>query len=436
MPGVHQTRTTPALLTLSALAFSTLSAQADVITDWNQILMNAIRADRTAPPKAARAMAMTHTAMFDAVNAVSGSHTGYLYSGPTLANASKEAAAATAAHRVLTSIYGPSAAFDAQLASHLASVTNTAARTRGISLGTTAADLMLDARSADGSANAAPYTPGTNPGAWRPVGSGNAILPNWGSVTPFTLSSPAQFRRSGMPDLASDQYAQEWDQVRRLGAATGSERTDDQTAIAHFWVGGPGTVTPPGQWNDIARQVSSDRALSLDDNARLFATLGLAVADAGIAAWDMKYHYNTWRPITAIHEADADGNDQTFADPTWTPLLSTPNHPDYVSGHSTFSAAAATALASFFGEDRIAFTYTSEDTGTARSFNGFWEAAEEAGMSRIYGGIHTMTANLHGLYSGCDVANWITTNYFQTIPAPAPLSALALVGLAASRRRR
>ena len=209
-----------------------------------------------------------------------------------------------------------------------------------------------------------PYTPRPGPGNWRPTPPGflPPVHPNWPQVTPFALASGAQFRPAGPPALTSAEYTRNFNEVKALGALNSAVRTADETKIARFWLDGPGTATPPGHWNRIAQDVARAKGTTLAQNARLFALLNLAGADAGIACWDAKYVYDFWRQITAIREADTDGNPDTVADPNWTPLVTTPNHPSYPSGHATFSGAAATVLAAFFGTDDVAFTST-PDTG-------------------------------------------------------------------------
>jgi len=224
-----------------------------------------------------------------------------------------------------------------------------------------------------------------------------------------------------------------------LGSATSATRTPEQTDIARFWADGAGSATPPGHWNLIAQDVAEMQGNTVSENARLFALLNIATADAAIACWDNKYAYNFWRPITAIHEADSDGNPDTTQDLTWAPLLPTPPFPSYTSGHSTFSSAAATILAAFFGTDDIAFTASSEAPGVAdRSFLSFSEAAEEAGRSRIYGGIHFQFDNQDALAIGNALGHFVYRTQLTAVPEP-PGSLLVLIGmlgLAAARSRR
>ena len=371
----------------------------DVVVDWNATILNAIVATKSSPPIASCNMAILHAAMFDAVNID--------YSQPV----SREAAVAAAAHRILLNLYPTeSALVEEQLEMSLAEITNGQAKTRGIALGQLVADRMLEKRSNDGSRVPVPYNPTLEPGRWRPTppAFAPAVLPHWGKVTPFTLQSGSQFRSmlSGPPALSSAEYAAEMNQVQAMGSEKSTSRTADQTESALFWADSAGTFTPPGHWNLVAEQLAVIKKNTLAENARLFALLNCAQADAGIAAWDAKYLYDNWRPVTAIRLADQDGNDATIADPFWTSLIPTPPFPDYVSGHSTFSGAASTILASLFG-DNTSFSTTSIGLpGVVRSFTSFTQAADEAGMSRIYGGIHVDSANVDGLKLGRSIGQY------------------------------
>jgi hypothetical protein len=240
--------------------------------------------------------------------------------------------------------------------------------------------------------------------------------------------------------VQSTSYTEQFNQVKSLGSATGSTRTADQTNIAYFWVDGPGTASPPGHWNRIAQTISASQGLSVEDNARLFALLNLAEADTGIATWEAKVYYDNWRPMLAINTANTDGNASTIEDAAWTPLIPTPSFGSYTSGHSAFSMAGAVILANFFGTDNIAFSTETESPflapGTTRSFNSFSEAAEEAGMSRIYGGIHWMDDNLDGAALGSNIGNYISSNFLQPVPEPAGVLLISITGLIFILRRR
>jgi hypothetical protein len=220
------------------------------------------------------------------------------------------------------------------------------------------------------------------------------------------MSSNSQFRPPGPPSLDSAQYAADYNEVKQLGAAVGSRRTDDQTQIALFWADGAGTETPPGHWNSIAQIIADARGNTLEENARLFALLDIAMADAAICAWDAKYTFDFWRPVTAI----------AFAEPhlNWMSFIVTPPFPDYVSGHSTFSGAAATVLPLFYGPEDLPFTTGSDFLpGVNRSFSNCLDAAEGAAMSRVYGGIHFRSASEDGLQAGMSIGEWTVTHYLQ-----------------------
>lgn len=426
---------TYALAVFSGLALAP-ALHADVILDWNATLLNSIAGDANVPPIASRMMAMVHVAQYEAVNSVDRRYRAYSSYIDTPGEASKEAAAAQAAHDVLVSLKpGRAAEYDAQLATHLAAIADGTAKTNGINLGRTSAQRIIQSRANDHSGETFTYTGSTDIGKWRPTAPSNAngLLPNWPNVTPWTMTSGSQFRPSAPPSLSSAEYAAAYNEVKELGRSNSATRTAEQTDIARMWAAGGGTVTPPGMWNQIARQISESRSLSIDENARLFAMLGAGEADAAVVAWDAKYEYNLWRPITAIQLGDVDGNMATTGDPSWTPLLGTPAFPSYTSGHSTFSATAATILAQFLGTDGVHFSATG--AGITREFSSLWAAAEEAGMSRIYGGIHFQFDNTAGLLSGHDLGMYLCENFFA-VPTPGAASVMVAGVLLASRRRR
>jgi hypothetical protein len=283
-------------------------------------------------------------------------------------------------------------------------------RDRGIALGTSVAEQVRALRSHDGSSMNVHYIPGTDPSDWVPTppAYAPAVDPQWGDVTPFALTGPSQFRPPPPPAITSAQYAQEVNQVEELGGTTSTVRTPDETALARFWSDLPSTFDPPGHWNQITEIAAIMSRSNLEESARAFALVDIALADAGIEAWNVKYTDNTVRPVTVIRDG-ADGvNPLIAADPTWTPLWNTPAFPSYISGHSTFSAAAATALDSIFG-DEFSFSDPGDPTeGLApRHFTSFDQAAQEAGMSRIYGGIHFLSDNVYGLQVGGEVGRYV-----------------------------
>lgn len=364
-----------------------------IVLDWNQVSLQAIQATKTAPPVAARDLAIVHTAIYDAVNAILKFGKSYHATIKAPKGASAEAAAAGAAYQTLVNLFPTQrATFDAALSASLAKIADGKSEQRGLALGIAVANNILAWRSTDGATATGSYTPPTGDGYWQPTSPSfaKALLPQWGQVTPFALNSGSQFRPAGPPTLNSSAYNRDLTEVASLGRKDSSTRTADQTQIALFWADGSGSYTPPGHWNAIAEQVSRSQHTSLSEDARLFALLNVSMADAGIAAWDAKYTYNEWRPITAIQKTD----------PTWTPLITTPNFPDYISGHSTFSGAASAVLDAFFGDANSFSTTSITAPGVVRSYQSFATAADEAGRSRIYGGIHVETSDRDGLTTG------------------------------------
>ena len=408
------------LVALALLSLAAAPSYADVVTDWNSAALDSIRADRTTPPQAARALAILHVAIYDAVNGITRTHEPYLVGEEAPGAASIVAAASAAGHRVLGELFPThQEAFDALHAAALDAVPDGASRRFGIDWGESVAQAVLDLRRDDGSDVVVTYTPRSEPGFWQPTppANGPALLPQWPGVTPFAMVNAQQFRPAAPPALDSDVWARDYNLTKDLGAATSGVRTEEQTAMARFWADGAGTVTPPGHWNVIARDVAGQRGTTLEENARLFALLNLAEADAAIVSWDCKYQFEFWRPVTAIRNGDLDAREDTVKDAEWTPLLVTPPFPEYTSGHSTFSSAGAAILAAFFGGDDVAFTTESEDLpGVTRSFPSFSAAASEAGMSRIYGGIHFLSANLAGLSSGSELGAYVVANFLRDRP--------------------
>jgi membrane-associated phospholipid phosphatase len=385
----------------------------DVIVDWNAMLLNAIQAVETSPAIAARHQAMVHAAMFDAVNGIEGHYQPFLAQvHPECAvGASSIAAAAQAAYQVLVDLYPTQRSeFAMQLARSLSEVPDRTAADRGIAIGQWVAEQMLTHRRNDGIAAAQDvYIPGTAPGSYQFTRPDNFVaLPKFGKVVPFVMDDVNHFVPNGLPAYGSDQYAVELNQVQRLGGIDSPDQTGEQAEIALFWgYDRPDTFRPPAQWDQIAQTIAIKEGTSLLTNARLFAHLNVAQADAGIAAWQTKYVYNQLRPITAIRIADQDGNDQTIADPNWQSFLPTPPFPDYISGHATFGGAAAAVLEAYFGQN-YAFTMTSQEMpGVYRSFDSFAAAADENGISRIYGGVHIEAANRDGVMTGRNVANYV-----------------------------
>jgi PAP2 superfamily len=383
-----------------------IPANADVVTDWNNAALDAIRAGNTAPPIASRSLAILHVSIYDAVNGITRSHEPYLVQSAVSSSASREAAASAAAHEALVNLFPARiSTFDGLHAAILAAIPNGPQKTAGIAWGEFVANQVLAARANDGSNAIVPPPGGSGPGVWVPTPQAFLpyLLPQWGFVMPFAMSSSSQFRPPGPPSLDSQQYAVDYNEVKEFGAAVGSTRTEEQTEIALFWADGAGTETPPGHWNSIAQTLADARGNTLEENVRLFALLNIAMADAAICAWDAKYTFDFWRPVTAIAFVEPELN--------WMSFIITPPFPDYVSGHSTFSAAAATVLPLFYGTNDLPFTTGSDFLpGVYRSFSTCLDAAEEAAVSRIYGGIHFRTASEDGLQAGISIGEWTVTH--------------------------
>jgi len=384
----------------------------DPVLEWNNMVLDSITALGPGGPATGRPLAIVHVAINDAVNAIAhDGYRGYLYNHPAPRITSVEAAVAQAGHDTLVALYPTRAAiYDAKLAEDLAAVPDGKGEDFGVALGKLTARLVLDNRANDHSGDVVTYTPKSGPGYWQPTppAFAPALLPQWPTVTPFALQSASQFRPVPPPALASAEYTAAFNEVKTIGAQNSTTRTAEQTQIAFFWLDGGGTASAAGHWNRIAQQVSAAHGLDVAQEARLFALLNMAELDASVACWDGKFTYELWRPITAIRAADTDGNPDTAADTAWTPLVATPAHPSYASGHSTVSSAAATVLARFFGTDDVSFTSAQQNNpAIVRSYSGFRQAAEEAGMSRIYGGFHWQFDNQAGQKCGRQVGNYV-----------------------------
>lgn len=401
-------------------ATSPTSTKADVVIRWNEATLSAIRAERTPPPMAARNLAIVHAAIYDAVNAVFQSHHPYLVDIRADAGTSPEAAATSAAYHCLIRLYPRQKVhFDGLYAKCLTEITDVTAKQSGRGLGEFVAGKVLEARARDNADMPGKFVPRKGPGLWQPTlpGYQAALLPMWGHLQPFAIKEGTQPRPPGPPPLNSAVYTAAYRDVKILGAKDSLARTPEQTDIARFWADDAGTSTPPGHWNRIAQDVVLAKGSSLMENARLFALLNFSLADAGLLCWVIKFHHECWRPVTGIRLADEDGNPETDPDPNWEPLLQTPPFPAYTSGHSTFSGAASRLLAKFYGSDEFAFETTSEGLpGVKRSFRRFSQAAEEAGRSRIYGGIHWEFDNSDGLMMGRAIGDYVCRHYLLPLP--------------------
>ncbi|MBI3408549.1 MAG: phosphatase PAP2 family protein [Planctomycetes bacterium] len=430
---------------------------ADMVLRWNAVALDAVKndyavghtPDQGGPTRAARALAIVQAAIYDAVESVDHTYAQYVVHMNAPSGTSMEAAAAMAGHDTLVALFPHQRPmFDKALFVSLIGI-NPVAALKGMFIGHQVSQAMLTARQNDGSPNPMPYTPGTNPGDWQPDPlhpTQQALTPGWGSVTPFAMTSGDQFQVPPPPDLTSPEYAAAYNQVMAIGGDgvhTPTTRTAEQTTIGIFWGydGSPGIGVPPRLYNQIARVIAQQQGNTEVQNARLFALLNIAMADAGIAVWNTKYVDNFWRPITAIRAGDTDGNAATTADPTWTPLGApadngggtnfTPPFPAYTSGHAGFGAAAFGILRDFYGTDNVSFSFTSDEfNGKTRDQNGvkrpvvtrhftsFSEAAEENGQSRIYLGIHWIFDKVQGIAEGTNIADWTFSHVMGALAHP------------------
>jgi hypothetical protein len=375
---------------------------------------------------------MVQGAVYDAVNAIHRGYQPYLLDVADLdidPSASYGAAIATAAHHVLVAIV-PAAevlGLDATYADNLAAIPDGPSEDEGVAAGVAAAQAMKDFREDDGFLDPFVFDIGTDPGDWRPT-TPTALDPDaWvGSLKPFLIESPDQFRSKGPNALTSGLYTKEFNEVKELGSLNSATRTADQTTAAIFW-----QAPPIALWNRLVRDLSLDHGLDAVEEARLLAMINLAAVDGAISCWNDKYYWNFWRPIAAIREADTDGNRHTIADPAWrslfdpstatTPPLATPPFPDHPSGHACVTGAVLNTARNFFGTDKVAFDVNSgRFPGQPRPFERFSEAIDEVIDARVWGGIHFRTADEQGAFIGKQVAHWLDHHYFQPLRGSRP----------------
>jgi len=373
-----------------------------------------------------RVAAIVQASVFDAVNGIDRKYMPVHVPPGGDAGASRRAAVVEAAYTALVALYPTQkSTFDARLAVSLTAIASDPHETAvgiasGVAWGQTVANGILSWRATDGFTPApAPFVGGNAVGEWRPTPPG--LLPGAGPqfayMTPWSISAPSQFRPGGPPALTSARYTADFNETKTMGSISSTIRSSDQTIYAWFWAASTATYI----WNHLADSLilrderdenddsgrSHNRRNSLLRNARLLALVDIAMADAAIACWEAKYYYVFWRPVTAIPLADTDGNSATISDPAWMPLFATPAHPEYPSGHSTVSGAAARVLASFFGE-RERFTLDNDLLiGVTRSFRSFSESLDEVKNARIFAGIHFRSACDDGQAIGTQVANWV-----------------------------
>jgi hypothetical protein len=416
----------------ASLVLTVSAAFADnAVLYWNTQALDAVRLARNPPPLSSFLFATYHAAIFDTVNGITRTHQGWVVQEPAPAGVDMDAAIAGAAHKVMVALWSatlnPHNA-EVMYRQALAGIPDGKAKTEGVAWGEHVADAVLG-RIADAGYNKP--IPGkyssNDPGKWRETPSQfrPPLLPFWGRVRPFVMKSQDQFRCPPPESLGSKEYAEELAFVAKRGARDNAERTEYETLSTPFWNDDLGTSTPPGHWNMIAADLARRYKLSVPETARLFALLNFAQADSAISCWETKFYYNVWRPETALREINQDLNPNAAVIPEFIPNMPSPPFPSYTSGHSTFSGAGARMLALFFGTDDVEFSVTSDALpGAVRSFKKLSDAQKEAGMSRVLGGIHTMSDNVEGQKAGVKIADYV----FQTaLPVVAAAPAVAAV---------
>jgi hypothetical protein len=433
------------LLAAAGQANAHSTVRSDAVTAWNA---NAGKAAIAAcispidnPLHESRMYAMTHVAIHDALNSIHRRSKPYALDIRARRGASPDAAVAAAARDVLVPLlaqipapFPPEcgaagvASVEADYATALAGIPDGKGKARGLEVGHAAAAAILALRAADGSDTPLldfTYPQGTAPGEYRFTPDRPfAFAPGWGGVTPFVLRDSSQFHPGPPYKITSKKYAADFAEIKRLGGdgiTTPSERSAEQTEIALFWV-----ESSPLQWNRIARTVSTRSALDPWEQARLFGLLNMAMADGYVGSFETKYLYNYWRPVTAIREAGTDGNANTSADPTWTPLVPTPPIPDHDSAHSVEGGAAAEVLRRFFRTDRIAFKTCSltlppgrtcdDASPVTRRYRSFSDAADENGLSRILVGFHFRNAVDDGIEHGRRIGSRAVNRFLRPTP--------------------
>lgn len=404
------------LIGMSALSTAALiglvqSLSANVITDWNDTALKYVLGRSMGPPPAERVIAMTHLAMFDAVNSIEPKYRPYLVQLPGSSAASKEAAAASAAATVLASVNPQTRGeIDAQLTAYLGAIPESSAKTEGVKLGQAVAAKILEARADDGSSAPDAYRPKTAPGEYVPTPVMFAAM--WPGVKPFALTSISQFRPAPPVGLTSAQWAADYNEIKTLGRKDSAARSPDQTQAARFWLNIGGDVYYP-----LVHAVAAAKKLDLLDTARLFALVSVARADGLTAVFEAKYHYNFWRPITAIRNGDIDNNPATERDATWAPIADTPMHPEYPCAHCIQSASTCAVLEAVMGThgiDEVSMTSRTAP-GVTRRWNNLREFVAEVSQARIWAGFHYRFSTRAGEAMGQQIGEYVVSNFMQPV---------------------
>jgi hypothetical protein len=385
------------------------ASDGNVVTEWNAIAQNYIVTIGAQPIQRSQLwMTLVHVAIYDAVTSISRDYEQFKVTPTQLRPASRDAAAIAAAHGILVRLLpSQQQALDAARENSLKTIADGVKKENGIAIGEEVASRLLEIH--DGVIPTVSYTPGAGPGVWQPTppAFANALLPGFAQVTPFALTSASQFRPGPPPALSSSVWTRDYNEVKDFGVATGSLRTDEQTEIGRFY-----TEHAVAQYSRAFRRYAIESELGVPQTARFFAMANTAILDSQIACWDAKYHYNFWRPVTAIRAGDTDGNAATAPDPEWIGLAITPAHPEYPAAHGCWTSATARILELFNGTDLVHFALDSAVTGTTRVFERTEDLRAEIINARVYGGMHFRNSVETGAVMGELVADW-TAFFFR-----------------------
>jgi hypothetical protein len=384
----------------------------NVVTNWNAIAQNAIVTVGAHPIQRSQLwITLVHVAIYDAVMSIDGRYEQFKVTPASLRPASLEAAAISAAHGVLVRLLpGQKTSLDAERAISLAAIRNGIKKKNGIAIGEEVAQRLLEIH--DGVIPTETYIPGTGPGVWQPTppAFAAALLPGFAQITPFALASASQFRPDPPPALSSRRYADDYNEVKAYGVATGSLRTDEQTEIGLFY-----TEHAVAQYSRAFRRYAIKNGFGIQKSARFFAVANTTILDSQIAVWDAKYHHNFWRPVTAIRAGNLDDNPATDPDPDWIGIAVTPAHPEYPAAHGGWTGSVARMLELFNGTNNVHFAIDSSVTGTTRNFENTVYLRNEIINARVYGGMHYRFSGETGATLGEKVADYVSANYFRRI---------------------
>lgn len=403
------------MLMVSVL-FGSAAATADIVSDWNAIAVNTAVANKQNPFAQARYAAIVQLAVFEAVNAITGEYQPYLGTITAPPSASADAAAIQAAYHVLNFYFGPSATLDAQYANSIGQISNSQAKIDGIATGDAAASAMISLRANDGSSPPQFKVPGpVVPGEWQATPNcspAGGIAFQWQNVIPFGIQSASSFLLGPPPALTSNEYAKTYNEVMTVGSVNSTERPQDRSNVALFYA----AASPTQAFNQAAVQVAEQQGVSLSVNAHVLALVNMAISDSLVASFFNKYHYNLWRPETAIHAGETDGNPRTEADPNYVPFITTPCFPSYPSNHGSAANAAAEVLRRIYGEAAHSITLTNPTVPSiVLQYTSFKQITDDISDARVYGGIHFRTDQEAGADLGRAVGTAVYKNNLRPV---------------------